>query len=212
MVSPSHALWRVGISATGGTPLAACQNYVASLGGGWTLDGMRPFFHPTTGKYQGETCLVRYNPTGAITPIDALPECPAGFVLNDIALSGCTVLAKPHDKNEGPQCGTPDSGGVPRLGNPITALVGNKFEEAVDFATMGPDVLELRRYYNSVETKRSPFGRGWRSNFDRSIAFLSGGVRQLSRPDGRMAQFLFSSALGDYVDMDLRLAQVGSDW
>jgi len=47
-----------------------------------------------------------------------------------------------------------------------------------------------------------------RIRLDRRLTFLPGGVRFLSLADGRTAQFLFTSPLNVWVDMDLRMVDV----
>jgi len=130
-------------------------------------------------------------------------SCPSGQYPDAATVTGCNTDPPEIAKNFN-QC--------PTGGNPVTIGVGNKSETAADIRTAGPDVLELVRYYNSKEYKFGLLGYGWRTNFDRKITFQPGGYRNVERPDGTYVVFLGTSPLSNFTDVDLRLAQVGSDY
>ena len=131
-------------------------------------------------------CCVYWDPTTA--------NCAAGTSINGYTENGCNKT--PARKSLG-QCSIRQEGGgeansspgqtkqcevgpVPgdtgnrTTGNPITLAAGNKFEQATDFATAGPDSLAFIRYYNSFEHAETDLGIGWRSNFDRRLRFITG--------------------------------------
>jgi hypothetical protein len=72
------------------------------------------------------------------------------------------------------------------VGNPIMPGIGNKRQEDVDYVGAGIPALKFSRIYNSA----SQFGRTWKTNYERSITFSSGGtpiVATINRPDGSCA-------------------------
>ena len=127
------------------------------------------------------TCRIRHF-FGQVT-IDAfiLPTCEAGETHNPNLPSGC-------QKHKGEGC-TSCSGGQPSAGNPIAIHNGNKFEQVTDFETAGPDSLRFVRYYNSYAQVDQSLGFGWRSNYDRHLAFPSSQTTIVSRPDGEESVF-----------------------
>ena len=100
------------------------------------------------------------------------------------------------------------------VANPVNVTNGNKFEEVVDFATAGPNVLALRRTYNSqIRNQSETFGFGWRTNYDRSVFIASNGVNgYVYREDGRTLQFVKSggvwSLASGNANIDFALAEI----
>jgi|GEM_PF-872552 len=104
------------------------------------------------------------------------------------------------------------------VGNPIHPLTGNKYEVVTDFTTAGPDILEFKRTYNSLDT--NPFGimnLFWRTTYDRSIFFASNGINAfLRRDDGKVFDFVKTGGTwgpaANNNDVEYTLVANGSDW
>ncbi len=204
--SPSAAYWQFG-HATGATPAEACENYAPQPQDPFLFVEIRAVY--TNGAYR-ERCKFIYKATGFPSYANPTQVCPAGQVKNQFAASGCSVIAPPHTNNIGGQ--DPSSGQCPTspLGNPISPLVGNKYQNVVDLTTAGPDVLELRRIYNTFDgAQTTMFGRNWRSNYD-SRLIEGWGLRTVTRPNGRIVEFYGNWPYGNSIGMDFRLAVVGS--
>ena len=77
---------------------------------------------------------------------------------------------------------------VARLGNPINAATGNKFEIENDFIGAPNTGLSLTRYYNSADTTASAFGMNWHSTWHRGLD-RSGNTVTVTRADGRQDVF-----------------------
>ena len=116
--------------------------------------------------------------------------CPPGY----------NTRSKPNFDREcwylPPSCDEPSCG--TRVGNPVSAILGNKLQEEVDYRSAAPGGLELIRYYNSFGVFQLTAGpaRGtdfWRTNWDRRILVdlaPSAILAYAQRPDGSVQAFL----------------------
>jgi len=109
------------------------------------------------------------------------------------------------------------------VADPINVSTGNVFERATDYAAAGPNPLTFERYYNSMgsnvhvlgnfyTTNASSLGANWRTNYDRYLETLTGGM-VAERPDGKTLRFtLQGSTWTPNGDVDYTLTQSGSTW
>ena len=200
--SPAPAFWQMGYAPLGGSPAEACENYAPQPQDPFKFVDLKTVY---INGVPYPRCTFIYKLTGA--PSYGYPGqvCSAGQVKNIFAAIGCALLAAIHPNNLGGPCPTPSAG------NPVSPLVGNKYEDVVDLTTAGPDVLELRRVYNAFDgAETTMFGRNWRSNYDLRIYFYTTGIRTLTRPSGQIVEFYNGSLYGNSIGMDLRWAAVGS--
>jgi RHS repeat-associated protein len=100
--------------------------------------------------------------------------------------------------------------------DPINIGTGDVFEQVTDYETAGQNKLSFIRYYNSLgvpATFASTLGNGWRSNYDRYLAFVSSSLIIAERPDGRLLNFnLVGSVWTSDSDADYTLTNSGTTW
>ncbi|HVR27538.1 MAG TPA: RHS repeat-associated core domain-containing protein [Candidatus Polarisedimenticolia bacterium] len=106
--------------------------------------------------------------------------------------------------------------GGPSCGDPIDIGSGNVFEKITDYETAGQNKLSFIRYYNSLgvpNTYASTLGANWRSNYDRYVNVLPGGIVVVERPDGQLLNFTKKAAafIAD-ADVDYVLLNKGATW
>lgn len=120
------------------------------------------------------------------------------------------------------------AGGLQYAGDPIDVGTGNVMYSVNDYATAGPNVLALNRYYNSqpaVSTYATELGPQWRTNYDRYLqvaptylaayALSPGTTSNLvaERPDGsQMIFFLTGGAYWTDTTNDATLTVSGSTY
>jgi YD repeat-containing protein len=149
--------------------------------------------HPVTGQV-----LASYENFGLQSSRSS--GCPIGFSL----VSGvCQRSNFDSGKNDGEaeQC----------CGNPINQGTGSKFQVEVDLRRSVEKSLELIRYYVSSSPFASPFGKSWRSNFDKSIGYFTGGsISTAVVVRGSNKTFYFNLSGGIWTsdsDVNYRLSQ-----
>ena len=130
-------------------PRAACQFWVdrhtALVSAGYSFTGTITQMEGRNYPYY--RCELTYN--GADVP-EGQYEPYTWRNGNHGGCDGCQPLTieladgscKPGDFGEGDSCLT--------LGNPINPLIGNKFQQKVDFIGAGSSPLSVERYYNSL--------------------------------------------------------------
>jgi RHS repeat-associated protein len=114
--------------------------------------------------------------------------------------------------------GTPDSADAPpgscMCVDPIDLGTGNIFETITDYASTGPNVLDFRRFYNSLAsstTFATFLGRNWRTTYDRYLNLISPTSLQAEREDGRMLSFTLNNGIWKTdSDIDDTLSVSGS--
>jgi YD repeat-containing protein len=137
----------------------------------------------------------------------------ASGYLNPTAISVAgPEWANSQTKISGAQC----TCSCPCAGNPITVATGNKFEQVVDYETVGTNKLGFARYYNSLsppDALATTLGGNWRSTYDRYIGIVSPTSVFAERADGRV--FVFALNGTNWIsdsDVDVKLTQSGSTW
>ena len=100
----------------------------------------------------------------------------------------------PSRKNAGEFCGAENventlQSVAERLGNPIHAVTGNKFQKETDYVS---ESLKFIRYYNSYYESVSSLGRQWLHTYNRRIAKIDGNVLVLGREDGKIFRFNYT--------------------
>lgn len=120
------------------------------------------------------------------------------------------------------------------VGDPMSPLSGNLFEEVEDFATTGASQLTAKRYYNSnVNYVGNPyaqrpgrFGFGWRSEYDRYLVFTlnskvdaitaEGTPLHFNLVNGNWVLVYWNFAINNWsaprLDVDYRLTTDGTYW
>ena len=180
----------------------ACQSFISET---WLPlnDFELSANYNAAGKLQDYDCYV--DPSG--------PVLPGTFFINrwcwdpetDDAYLSNVPCNPPIDPE--PECGE-------GVGNPVNVTNGNKFAEELDFASAGPNVLALRRYYSSWSPLSSEtFGYGWRTNFDRTVFVASNGTNgYLRRENGQEIPFVKSggvwSLAADHDNINFALAEI----
>jgi hypothetical protein len=148
---------------------------------GWPWIKTEPNYS-STGYLLGFWCvLLRNSPIGPIDhAIVSKPLCSSG-VTDPLGATGCAaygtyfVALGPMGCGGDRKSGKRDtsSPGNPAIGNPMSLVAYNKYEEATDFMSEGPEPFGFTRYYNSRARYawRSSHGQVWRTNFDRRMRF-----------------------------------------
>ena len=153
--------------------------------------------------------LQLYNVTGATqgSPQQPCPICPK--MSENLPANPSNFLANL------PGNGDQTAGaGIGKVGDPIDVATGNVLEAVNDYATAGPNVLALNRYYNSqppVSTYAVTLGPQWRTSYDRYlniapsylVGYVSGGATSnliAERPDG--SQMIFFQTGSVYTASD----------
>lgn len=116
--------------------------------------------------------------------------------------------------------GAPCDCAVPQAGEPIQIATGNMYEEALDYETAGNNMLNFKRYYNSLgdrTTESYMLGVNWRSIYDRYIRLtLANNVLSVvaERPSSQELIFTNSGSgnWNTYSDIDVKLVQTLSGW
>ena len=116
--------------------------------------------------------------------------CPQGYNTRGKANGDLECWYLPASCDE-PSCST-------RVGNPVSAILGNKMQEETDYRSAAQGGLELLRYYNSGGVFQLAAGpaRGtdfWRTNWDRRIladVTTAANLAYAQRPDGSVKVFL----------------------
>lgn len=137
-----------------------------------------------------------WNPTVRLLPVDPEKE-PGGCLADDITTCTCPKGTEPCNE----------------AGNPAMVSRGNKFQVEHDLTAAPHTGISLTRYYNSIDTRVSGFGAGWRSQWHRSLTVVAGGPVKFTREDGRTVKFV--AGAGGYVsdgDVTSRLSATGSGW
>jgi RHS repeat-associated protein len=102
------------------------------------------------------------------------------------------------DSNKGPTCPSQDGKNYSSCGDPINALVGNKYEKKVEYQGSGAFPLTFSWYYNSlgapIASSSLPLGLGAMRvhNYSPSVSHaVSGSLSSayITRPDGNMILF-----------------------
>lgn len=65
----------------------------------------------------------------------------------------------------------PESSGASCSKNPINIATGEKYLTMTDYRAEGASQMTFERFYSSYAKEKTSLGIGWRSNFDRSLAF-----------------------------------------
>lgn len=218
---PAQAEWSglANFGCDGGrcTLTEACQSFANYLSTIYGPIGIQEILDGGTNLLGNPTAICRLDPRNGLEPhndeITTL-SCAAGEVVNLGRATGCQP-----DMDDDEEYGCPDDVGSPLVGNPCNPANGNNFEAATDYRSAGPDVLEFRRYYNSLHTLQSSFGLGWRGSFDRELHFEGGDTMHVRRPDGAVLLFTDPGGLGDWPpspasgpDTVVRLVETGSGW
>ncbi len=135
----------------------------------------------------------------ALPPIDTPPTQPLGASCGSDNGGGKTGTERYDPSN-------------PIVANPITVCSGNKFEQTVDYRSVGRNVLAFVRSYNSQARGMGMLGTNWQSNWDRFLALSGSNPASTviaTRADG--AQFTFTNSGSAYTknkDITLTLAWV----
>lgn len=169
----------------------------------------------------GVACSVTDESQGVImeyvTPQQPI-YCPSGTLLvgtggyNGYPAAPYACWNQTSQKNIGcPYCNN-------AVGDPLDVVIGNLYEEQVDYSGGGRFPLEFHRYYNSYRLSDSTeIGLGWRTNFDRSIDVYAGTVTtgvHVHRPDGRILAYVLQGNGSITTDADITdtLQQLASGW
>jgi len=111
-----------------------------------------------------------------------------GSVINSVvlgitfqAIGALPQISKISEKNLGPSC--------PCEGNPINPATGNKFQLETDFNGSEQTGLELKRFYNSQDTKLSAFGANCRGTWQRVISLTNSTTASVISANGRVDTF-----------------------
>ena len=90
-------------------------------------------------------------------------------------------------------------GGSPKnqicVGEPVNIVTGNYYSTDTDLhiPDVGDNSLEVVRYYNSLDSRKSMLGISWRTNYDSSVAFDSvTGNASVTYPDGHTLTYGYS--------------------
>lgn len=197
--SSARADWNVN-GVIGVSAQDACEKYVDGLPPQYSLTAIWPQLN-NFGDVVGAICVMQVY--SVQTYATAGPVCPAGQFVTVYATSGCSPTAPPSDKNNGRQCAM--------QGNPVSTMTGNKFHEAIDISTAGPDPLSFGRLFNAEYSRTTYIGSGWRASFSYRM-YHSGSDHIFHMPDGRVMRWTGTTPQASFADVDLRLAQSGSNW
>ncbi len=160
-----------------------------------------------------DTCEAEYSSDGALALYVCRPF-PGGVNTNGIATLHCDTNTEINTANGcEPKIINALSSCVRQAGNPVDVITGIKFENVIDFASLGPSPLELRRTYISSiayaageELPHTRSGVSWRTNFD-SAAFYTASD-PLNPADNNRAHF----ALPDGREIVMRYDSTASAW
>ncbi len=168
------------------------------------------------GKWTRLIFLVTENPSG-VNIQNYADSNDKGMILANCYEGSCiatplTPAANNSGKNLGiPNLTTPDTpSGL--VCNPINAATGNKLNYEIDYIGFPGTFISIQRYYNSLDSASTAFGKGWRSSYHRSIK-SSGVSAQVTREDGRVDNFLLSAGYWEAdSDVTSRLFATESGW
>lgn len=101
---------------------------------------------------------------------------------SDWATVGLLFIGNDDVQNAGRSC--------PIVGKPVNVTNGNMWLEQQDYVLPGRgEIIEITRFYNSINQSSGLFGIGWSTKFDESLQFYGDKMIRLNQPDGRAAYF-----------------------
>jgi RHS repeat-associated protein len=96
-------------------------------------------------------------------------------------------------------------------GDPIDIGTGNVSESFTDYTTVGSNILDFTRYYNSLASSSTVLGGNWSDTYTRSLDFVSATSILAERDDGQVLPFtLQGSSWKSDSDVDVSLSHSGS--
>lgn len=124
------------------------------------------------------------------------------------------VTGSPSPQDIGNSCSADAPPGALSCADPIDIGSGNVSETFTDYASAGSNVLDFRRFYNSLApptTLAAFLGHNWRSTYDRYLNLTSATTLVAERADGRILSFTLSGgSWKTESDVDLSLSVSGS--
>jgi len=124
------------------------------------------------------------------------------------------VSGSPPGQDMGNSCSADAPPGALSCADPIDIGTGNVSETITDYASAGSNVLDFRRFYNSLAsptTFATSLGHNWRRTYDRYLNQTSATTLVAERADGRLLSFTLTSGVWKTEsDIDLSLSVSGS--
>jgi YD repeat-containing protein len=206
-------------------PEDACNSDLGYYGGA-TLVSLAPGVD-TTGGVINPDWVCTWSWMGSDFDSEIYPDCPTGDGSDsNFSTNACAAPPEPKDQGDNPTAAdsqsptdplAPDDPDLPdspcgAVGDPITVASGNKFQQAVDYRSVGLNVIDFVRSYNSQSQLAGSLGVSWERRL-----LLSGGTPSTHvtaiRADGQQLTFTYGgSAYTSDTDVTLALAYSGGNY
>ncbi|MBI1178452.1 hypothetical protein GC207_13540 [bacterium] len=77
--------------------------------------------------------------------------------------------------------------------DPVNAITGEHYVDAVDLSLNGPMPLQVRRNYSSLDVVSQQFGYGWKMSLAPNLTIITNGLIYAAEPDGSVLAYTPSS-------------------